>query len=244
MSRITPESARTFILAHTALRPVPHAPEIRLHVADEATALWQKTEEELEAIGLPPPFWAFAWPGGQALARHVLDHPDAVRGKRVLDFAAGCGIAAIACARAGASEVEAAEIDPLAAAAIRFDHIHLRSPDPEATARWFAEMLGAEIVRSVQDGQPRVDLKLGGADIFIAPVPPGDAGVGAPPRPPHQGLDHFGLAVPDLDAAAAAAAPKAKGVGFTPEPKRARPGLRIAFVRGPQGISIESLRRG
>ncbi len=75
-----------------------------------------------------------------------------------------------------------------AAAAISFDHIHLRSPDPEETARWFEEMLGAEVVRSEQDGQPpRIDLKLGGADIFIAPVPPGDSTVGAPPRPPHQG---------------------------------------------------------
>jgi catechol 2,3-dioxygenase-like lactoylglutathione lyase family enzyme len=127
------------------------------------------------------------------------------------------------------------------AAAIRFDHIHLRSPDPEATARWFAEMLGAEVIRSAPDGQPRIDLKLGGADIFIAPVPPGDGTVGAPPRPPHQGLDHFGFAVPDLDAAAAAL--KAKGVEFTLEPKQARPGLRIAFVRGPQGISIELLQR-
>lgn len=129
-----------------------------------------------------------------------------------------------------------------AAAAIRFDHIHLRSPDPEATARWFEEMLGAEVIRSAPDGQPRIDLKLGGADIFIAPVPPGDATVGAPPRPPHQGLDHFGFAVPDLDAAAAAL--KAKGVEFTLEPKQARPGLRIAFLRGPQGISIELLQRG
>src|SRR3712207_2554065 len=100
--------------------------------------------------------------------------------------------------------------------AISFDHIHLRSPDPEATARWFEEMLGAEVVRTEQDGQPpRVDLKLGGLDIFIAPVPPGDAGIGAPPRPPHQGIDHFGFAVPDLDAAAAL---KAKGVEFTLEP--------------------------
>jgi catechol 2,3-dioxygenase-like lactoylglutathione lyase family enzyme len=87
-----------------------------------------------------------------------------------------------------------------------------------------------------------VDLKLGGADIFIAPVPPGDGTIGAPPRPPRQGLDHFGFAVPDLDAAAAAL--KAKGVEFTLEPKQARPGLRIAFIRGPQGISIELLQRG
>lgn len=127
-------------------------------------------------------------------------------------------------------------------AAIRFDHIHLRSPDPEATARWFAEMLDAEVLRSAPHGQPRIDLKLGGLDIFIAPVPPGDATVGAPPRTPYQGLDHFGFAVPDLDAAVAAL--KAKGVEFTLEPKQMRPDLRIAFLRGPQGISIELLQRG
>lgn len=127
-------------------------------------------------------------------------------------------------------------------AAISFDHIHLRSPDPDATARWFEEMLGAEILRSAPDGQPRIDLKLGGLDIFIAPVAANDASIGAPPRTPHQGLDHFGFAVPDLDAAAAAL--KAKGVEFTMEPTQARTGLRIAFVRGPQGISIELLQRG
>jgi lactoylglutathione lyase len=126
-------------------------------------------------------------------------------------------------------------------AAIRFDHIHLRSPDPEATAGWFAEMLGAEVLRSAPHGQPRIDLKLGGLDIFIAPVPAGDASVGAPPRTPHQGLDHFGFAVPDLDAAVAAL--KAKGVAFTLDPKEMRPGLRIAFLRGPEGISIELLQR-
>ena len=104
---------------------------------------------------------------------------------------------------------------------------------------WF---LAQGVVRRVQTGRPGVDLKLVGADIFIAPVPRGDAAVGAPPRPPHRGLDRFGFAVPDLDAAAAAL--KAKGVEFTLEPKRVRPGLRIAFIRGPQGISIELLQRG
>jgi predicted nicotinamide N-methyase len=108
----------TFIRAHTRLLPVPHAPEIRLHLADEATDLWLKTEEELGAIGLPPPFWAFAWAGGQALARYVLDHPETVRGRRVLDFASGSGLVAIAAARAGASLVEACDIDAFATAAI------------------------------------------------------------------------------------------------------------------------------
>jgi predicted nicotinamide N-methyase len=107
-----------FIRSHTRLLPVPHAPEIRLHVADEATPLWRKTEEELGEIGLPPPFWAFAWAGGQALARHVLDHPDLVRGRRVLDFAAGSGLVGIAAMLAGAKSAEAADIDAFAMAAI------------------------------------------------------------------------------------------------------------------------------
>lgn len=113
---LQPESG--FIRRETVLRPVPHAPEISLHVADEATALWMRTEEELGEMGLPPPFWAFAWAGGQALARHVLDHPRHVAGKRVLDFASGSGLVAIAAALAGAAMVEAAEIDPFAKAAI------------------------------------------------------------------------------------------------------------------------------
>jgi predicted nicotinamide N-methyase len=109
---------RAFILQHTRLAPVPHALELSLHVADEATALWQKTEDELGAIGLPPPFWAFAWAGGQALARHLLDHPELVRGQRVLDFASGSGLVAIAAAKMGAKPVEAADIDGYALAAI------------------------------------------------------------------------------------------------------------------------------
>ena len=107
-----------FIREHTALRAVPHAPEIVLHVADEATALWQKTEEELEAIGLPPPFWAFAWAGGQALARYILDNPATVAGRRVVDFAAGSGLVAIAAAMAGAAHVTASDLDPFALHAI------------------------------------------------------------------------------------------------------------------------------
>lgn len=107
-----------FIRSSTSLRPVPHAPEIRLHVADEATELWQKTEEELGQIGLPPPFWAFAWAGGQALARYVLDHPGLVRGLSVLDVASGSGLVAIAAARAGAARVTANDIDAFAAAAV------------------------------------------------------------------------------------------------------------------------------
>jgi len=107
-----------FILAHTRPLQPPHAPEIMLQLADEATELWQKTEDELGEIGLPPPFWAFAWAGGQALARYLLDNPACVAGKSVLDFASGSGLVAIAAAKAGAAKVEACDIDAFAAAAI------------------------------------------------------------------------------------------------------------------------------
>ncbi|AMJ61365.1 class I SAM-dependent methyltransferase [Bosea sp. PAMC 26642] len=109
---------RGFIMANTCLLPVPHAPEISLHVAQEATELWQKTEDELAVIGLPPPFWAFAWAGGQALARYLLDDPGVVAGKRVLDFASGSGLVAIAAAKAGAASVTANDIDAFATEAI------------------------------------------------------------------------------------------------------------------------------
>lgn len=109
---------RAFILANTRLQPPPHTPELRLHLADEVTPIWRLTEEELGELGLPPPFWAFAWAGGQALARYLLDRPAAVAGQRVIDFATGSGLAAIAAMRAGAAEVLAADIDPFCAAAV------------------------------------------------------------------------------------------------------------------------------
>ncbi len=107
-----------FIRANTAVEAPPLTPEIRLWLASEAIPLWQAGEAELAATGLPPPFWAFAWAGGQALARYLLDHPEQVAGQRVLDFAAGSGLQAIAAAKAGAAEVTASEIDPFAATAI------------------------------------------------------------------------------------------------------------------------------
>lgn len=103
-----------FIRENTRVHPVPHAPELRLHLADEAVALWQKTEDDLGEMGLPPPFWAFAWAGGQALARFVLDTPALVAGRRVFDFATGSGLVAIAAARAGAASVTACDIDRFA----------------------------------------------------------------------------------------------------------------------------------
>jgi len=118
-ARISDQTA--FILANTRLRPVPLVPEISLHIADEAVPLWQRTEDELGEMGLPPPFWAFAWAGGQALARYVLDHADCVRGKSVLDLASGSGLVGIAAMKAGAREVRAADIDAFACAAIRLN---------------------------------------------------------------------------------------------------------------------------
>ena len=115
---MTPEE---FVASQTVIARAPLVPEIALHLASEITPIWQATEAWLAEQNIEPPFWAFAWPGGQALARAVLDDPKLVAGKRVLDFAAGCGIAAIAAAQAGAVLVEAAEIDPLALAAVRLN---------------------------------------------------------------------------------------------------------------------------
>jgi predicted nicotinamide N-methyase len=107
-----------FIRDNTELIAPPLVPEIKLHLASEVLPLWRKTEEELAQIGVPPPYWAFAWAGGQALARYILDHSDLVAGKRVLDFGAGSGLVALAAAKARAAQVFAADIDPFAVAAI------------------------------------------------------------------------------------------------------------------------------
>src|SRR5690349_24395516 len=107
--KCTPDRFEEFIHANTAFSSPPHVPEIMLRLADEAHDLWRRTEEELAEIGLPPPFWAFAWAGGQGLARYVLDHPGVIRGRRVLDFASGSGLVAIAAMKAGAVSVQAAD---------------------------------------------------------------------------------------------------------------------------------------
>lgn len=110
-----------FIQSNTALGTTGVIPEVKMWLASEVTPLWQATETSLEQIGLAPPYWAFCWAGGQALTRYVLDTPDLVAGKRVLDFAAGCGSAAVAAALRGAAWVEAAEIDDFACSAIRLN---------------------------------------------------------------------------------------------------------------------------
>lgn len=149
-----PDDPEGFIRANTRLLPVPHTPEISLHVADEATTLWEKTEEELEAIGLPPPFWAFAWAGGQALARYILDNPMLVADARAIDFASGSGLVAIAAARAGARHVTASDLDPFAMAAIRLN----------AAANGVADRI-EPVSDNLLGTEPAVDLILA-ADVF------------------------------------------------------------------------------
>ncbi len=133
---------KAFIRAWTVIGPPPLVPELSLHLAGPVTPLWEATEKTLEQTGLPPPYWAFAWPGGQALARYVLDHPGAVANKTVLDFAAGCGIAGIAAAKAGAARVAASDLDEFARAAIALN-AELNGVAVEASARDFAAGCGA-----------------------------------------------------------------------------------------------------
>ena len=124
-------------------------------------------------------------------------------------------------------------------AQFKYDHVHLRSPDPEATAQFYEKMFGAEVIRSTQpDGSSRVDLNLCGLSVFIAPVR--DKAAPAPTSP-YLGLEHLGLTVSGIDAAVAAL--KAKGAEFTMDPTTVRPGVRIAFLRGPQDVSIELVDR-
>jgi predicted nicotinamide N-methyase len=146
------QSVLEIIRAGTRLRPVPLVPEIRLHLASDPIGLWQRTELAAGRTGLDPPFWAFAWAGGQALARYLLDHPEAVRGRRVIDIASGSGLVAIAAARAGAAAVTAYDIDPLAVAAIRIN----AGANGAAVLAVQADVLG-------QDGLPAP-----GADLVLA----------------------------------------------------------------------------
>jgi len=121
-----------------------------------------------------------------------------------------------------------------------YDHIHIRSRDPEKTAAWYERMLDAQIVRTMQQGKPRIDMKIGGQDVFIAPIE-ANSKVNAPPVTPYEGLDHFGLRVRGIDRVVADL--KAKGAEFTMELNSPRPGIKICFIRGPEGVSIEVLER-
>lgn len=122
-----------------------------------------------------------------------------------------------------------------------WEHIHLRSPDPEATAEWYRDKLGAEVIKSpAPDGSTRIDLNLAGQKVFIAKAMPGKAADA--PASPYLGLDHFGLTVSDINAAVAAL--KAKGVHFTMDVTINRPGVQIAFLTAPENVSIELIQRG
>jgi predicted nicotinamide N-methyase len=143
-------SPAEFVERNTAIAAPPLVPEIRLHLATEVTPIWQATEKSFAGNALPPPFWAFAWAGGQVLARYLLDHPETVAGREVLDIGSGSGIVAIAAAKAGASRVVAAEIDPFAAAAIALNaplngvtiRIETRDLLDRAAAGWGVALAG------------------------------------------------------------------------------------------------------
>jgi predicted nicotinamide N-methyase len=152
-----PEPSRPDIIwTGTQLRPVPLVPEIRLHQASEPIGLWQRTELAAGRTGLEPPFWAFAWAGGQALARYLLDHPEAVRGRHAIDIASGSGLVAIAAAKAGAAAVTAYDVDPLAAAAIGIN---------AAANRVAVQTVCADVLATDDPPAPGTDLVLA-ADAF------------------------------------------------------------------------------
>jgi predicted nicotinamide N-methyase len=147
-----------FIRANTIVASPPLVPELRLYLATEITPIWQASEAALQEMNLPPPYWAFAWPGGQALARHLLDHPELVAGKRVMDFAAGSGLTALAAKRAGAARVQAVEIDRVAGAAIQLN-AELNDLDVEILCR---DLVGETL--------PGIDLLLAGDICYERPM--------------------------------------------------------------------------
>ncbi len=170
-------AAADFVRSQTRVGHSPLVPEIALHLASGITPLWQATEAWLAEYNVDPPFWAFAWPGGQALARHVLDNPETVAGRRVLDFAAGGGIAAIACSLAGAPSVEAADIDPLARAAIGLNAVINRvtvaiaEPDVVGAAcRWELILCGDVCYEAPMTARmlPWLRRLAAGAEVWIA----------------------------------------------------------------------------
>lgn len=149
----TPERARDLVLTRTRLTAPPVVPELRLHLADDMDQAWASLQRELDDGELPPPFWAFAWLGGQAVARYLLDHPAEVRGRRVLDLATGSGVCALAARRAGAREVVAVDVDPVAVEAVRLN----------AAANGLD--VGVSCADLLDDPPPDVDVVLAG-DVF------------------------------------------------------------------------------
>ena len=148
---MTPDERRAFIVAHTTLEAAPFVPEIVLRLGGESMPLWEAASLADERLPVPPPFWAWPWAGGQALARYVLDHPDLVRGRRVADVGAGGGIVAIAAALAGATEVTAIDIEPYAIEACRLNaaangvSIHLTEGDPVGTDDGWDVVLAGDV---------------------------------------------------------------------------------------------------
>lgn len=157
---------RAFIRENTLLKPPSLVPELRLHLADRAVPLWELTEEELAERDLPPPYWAFAWAGGQALARYVIDHPETAAGKRVLDFASGSGLVAIAALWVSAAHVVAADIDAFSVAAIALNAEANGLEGGLETVR--RDMLDEPVLAA--DGQPLFDLVLAGDVCYEKPM--------------------------------------------------------------------------
>lgn len=198
---MTPEDRARFVRANTEILSPPLVPEVKLHLAHEALPIWQKTEEELGEIGLPPPFWAFAWAGGQALARHVLDHPALVSGKSVIDLASGSGLVGIAALKAGAASVLAADIDAFSALAIAInadlngitmavttDNL-LAAPPPETDVvlvgdLFYEQSLAGRCYAWLEQAQAR------GADVLI-----GDPGRSYLPKDRLRAIAHYSVPV-------------------------------------------------
>jgi predicted nicotinamide N-methyase len=166
-----------FITLHTTMARAPLVPEVALYLATEITPIWQATEAFLQEANIEPPFWAFAWPGSQAMARHILDNPALVAGRRVLDFAAGGGLAAIACAKAGAASVETAEIDAMATAAISLNAalngVSLQTATADlvgSACRWDIILCGDVCYEAPMTGHilPWLRTMAAGAEVWIA----------------------------------------------------------------------------
>lgn len=157
---------RAFVRQNTILKPPSLVPELRLHLADRAVPLWELTEEELAEKDLPPPYWAFAWAGGQALARYIIDHPETAAGKRVLDFASGSGLVAVAALWVSAAHVVAADIDAFSIAAIALNAEANGLEGGLETVR--RDMLDEPVLAA--DGQPLFDLVLAGDVCYEKPM--------------------------------------------------------------------------
>jgi predicted nicotinamide N-methyase len=182
------DHGEAFIRENCSLRPVPLVPEIVLHLADDAFRVWEEAERAAHGTELPAPFWAFAWAGGQAMARYILDHPEVAAGRSVLDLGSGSGVAAIAAALAGASTVLASEVDPIATAAIGLNaatnnvHIDVAGDVLDGSGNEAAVLLAADVWYERELADRAITLlrraRDRGADVLV-----GDIGRAFLPRP-------------------------------------------------------------